>query len=34
LLQAKSLKLQHPVTKEHLTIEAPLDPLIQKLLPF
>jgi hypothetical protein len=33
LLQAKSLKLQHPVTKEDLTIEAPLDPLIQKLLP-
>ena len=33
LLQAKSLKLQHPVTKEELIFEAPLDPLIQKLLP-
>ena len=33
LLQAKSLKLQHPATKEDLTIEAPLDPLIKKLLP-
>ncbi|MBR9760987.1 tRNA pseudouridine(65) synthase TruC [bacterium] len=33
LLQAKSLKLHHPVTREDLTIEAPLDPLIQKLLP-
>ncbi|MCH1510414.1 MAG: pseudouridine synthase [Akkermansiaceae bacterium] len=33
LLQAKSLKFQHPVTKKDLTIEAPLDPLIQKLTP-
>ncbi|MDA7881539.1 pseudouridine synthase [Akkermansiaceae bacterium] len=33
LLQAKSLRFQHPVTSESLLIEAPLDRLIQQLLP-
>lgn len=32
LLQAKSLAVQHPVTAEHLLIEAPLDPVIEQLL--
>jgi len=31
LLQAKSLALVHPITKEQILIEAPLDPLIAKL---
>ncbi len=31
LLQAKSLTLIHPITKEEVTIEAPLDPLIAKV---
>lgn len=31
LLQAKSLTLIHPITKEPLTIEAPTDPLIDRL---
>ncbi|YCM43933.1 pseudouridine synthase [Verrucomicrobiaceae bacterium 227] len=32
LLQAKELTLAHPVTRELLTITAPLDPLIQQVL--
>ena len=33
LLQSVSLQLQHPATNAELTIEAPTDPLIQKLRP-
>ncbi|MDB4259094.1 RNA pseudouridine synthase, partial [Akkermansiaceae bacterium] len=32
LLQAKSLRLRHPVTGEELLIEAPLDEAIAKCL--
>lgn len=30
LLQAKSLELNHPMTREKLVIEAPLDPMISR----
>lgn len=32
LLQSQSLTVPHPITKEPLTIEAPTDPLFQKIL--